>query len=360
MLQRLGQQLSAPSDFNTPQYHEDFDAKETLVVAQPDLLGGNSAAKERARLARRMRNESKKDANNTVQESIDTPKYHEDFDTNETSVVEQPDLFSGNTAAKERAQRARQRRDEIEKSKKNRKKKVLESLVFVGDSESSDSRVEENLDENKSRQSLLPLRSSSKTSSKLSSIDTPSSPSPPPATSKLSSKSSSIDTPSSPSTPQATPKNRVPYHYRKDEDNTHLDGRIVPSDQAFSDMILDDGQALPKGAVWADFIRVESLTDKVSDASLNSFSYVYTHTMRYSGEVIWILQTKSNCDNRGTWGESSSCTISHREGIIRVNITHKGRRNLGQGWNTREKRELKLADLIRQSGEARQKELMSQ
>ena len=332
MLHRTSRQHSASPDLHTPQHHEDFDAKASIVVAQSNPVGGNSDSQER--MARRMRNEGKK-------ENLDTPQYHEDFDTEETLVVEQPSLFSGNSAAKEQAQLARQRRDGVDKSKKDRKNTVLESLAFLGDT-SSDFRVEDDLDENKSRQSRL---KSSRSSSK-------------PA-SKSSSKSSSIHTPSLPSTPQATPESRLPYHYRKNEDNTHLDGKIVPSDQAFSDMILDEGQALPKGSAWADFILVESLTDKVSNDSLNtSFSYVYTHTMRYNGEVIWIMETRSNCDKRGTSGESSSCSMSHREGLLRVNITHKGRQNLGQGWNTREKRELKLEDLIRQSGEARQKELM--
>ena len=318
---------------DTPQYYGGFDAKETLVVAHSNPVGGNSEAQERARLAIRVRNEGKK-------ERLDTPQYHEDFDTEETLVVEQQSVFSGNSAAKERAQLAKQRRDGVNRSKKDRKNTVLESLDFLGDS-SSDFRVEGDLDEKKSRQSLSPLRSSSK------------------PVSKSSMKSSSIDAPSLPSMPQAAPERRLPYHYREDKDNTHLNGKIVPSDQAFSDMILDEGQALPEGSAWADFILVESLTDRVSMDSLNTaFSYVYTHIMRYNGEVIWTMETRSNCDNQGTWGQSSTCNVRHREGLLRVNITHKGRRNLGQGWNTRERREHKLADLIRQSGEARQKEFM--
>jgi hypothetical protein len=315
----------------TLRYHEDIDTKESLV-AQPHFVSGNtsSAAEERAKLAKQRQDEDDK-SKSKAREGINKLQYHEDFDTTETLSVEQPDVFCGNSAAKERAQLARQRRDRADKIKKDRKKQVLESLDFVGDSEYSDFQVDDKLDENNYR-----LRSSS--------------------------KPSSIDncTPSSPSTPQATPTSRLPYHYRKDEDNNELNGEIVPSDQAFSDMILEDGQALPEGSVWADFIAVESLTDKVSNDALASFSYIFTHTMRYNGEVIWVLKTTSNCDKQGTWGQSSTCTIRRREGNMRVNITHKGRRNLGEGWNTREKREFKLVDLIRQSGEARQKELMCQ
>jgi hypothetical protein len=331
-----------------PQSHADLDTKETLVVAQPNLLSGNSASKDRAQLEYA---KSQSDPKNNLSKM---PQYIDDLDTKNTLIVAQPNLFNGNSATKERAHLARQRRDEVDKSKRDRKNKILDSLDFLEDSESSDFKVDDKLYEKKSRQSLLLLRSSSKSSSKSSSTDTPSSsPSKPQATPK-------IQTPLLPSTTQATPKSRLPYYYRKNEDNMQLDGKIVPSDQAFSDMILEDGRTLPEGSVWADFIAVESLTDKVSDESHSSFSYVYTHTMRYNGETIWILETRSNCDKRGTWGQSSTCTLSHRDGLIRVNINYKGRRSLGQGWNTREKRELKLADLIRQSGEARQKELMCQ
>jgi hypothetical protein len=323
------------------QYHEDFDTNEILEVAQPNIFSSDNAAKERARLARKGDGDgvdkSKRDRKNKAQESLDKLQYHEDYDTKGRIEVAQPNFFSSDSAGRERAQLARQRRDEVDKSKRDRKNKVLESLDSLGDFEYSFNhgfQVDDKLDEKKSRQCLLPLQSAS--------------------------KSSSINSPSPPSAPQAPPKSRLPYHYRKDEDSTQLDGKIVPSDQAFSDMILDDGQALPAGSVWADFITVESLTDKVSEDSLNFFSYVYTHTMRYNGEVIWTMETRSNCDSKGTWGQSSSCIISHREGLLRLKIIHKGRRNLGEGWNTREKRVLKLADLIRQSGEARQEELMCQ
>jgi hypothetical protein len=295
-------------------------------------------------------------------ENLNKPQYHEDFDLKESIVVAEPNLFGGNSTAQERAQRSRQRRDGVNKSKKDRKDKVLESLQFFGGSSESsfnyDFQADDKIDEKKSRQSpQLSLRLPSKSSddkkdekkSRQSLMSM-----------RSSKKSSSSETPSSPNTAQATPKIRTPYHYRKDEDNTQLDGKIFPSDQAFSDMILDEGQALPTGSVWADFIAVESLTDKVSNDSLNSFCYVYTHNMRYNGEIIWTLETRSNCDSKGIWGQSSSCTISRREELLRVKIVHKGRRNLGEGWNTREKREFKLADLIRQSGEARQKELMCQ
>lgn len=139
-----------------------------------------------------------------------------------------------------------------------------------------------------------------------------------------------------------------------------IDGEIVPSDQAYADMILDNGLTLPEGVVWADFITVESISDKFGDNMRGAFRYVNAHTIKYNGEPIWKLATEHSCNTNGTRGQSSSCILMKAKGILRVKIIHKGRNNVGSGWNSRETREYRVEDIIKKSGEARGRELSSQ
>ena len=167
--------------------------------------------------------------------------------------------------------------------------------------------------------------------------------------------------PLSPVSPKGRISSQRTNPYRIKSQGVVVEGKIVPSDQAFIDMVLEKGESLPEGSQWIDFVTIESLTDKASDDANHSFAFIFTHTLRYNGEAIWTLETRSNCDGKGTWGQSSTCTLHRiRDGVLRVKIVHKGRTDLGDGWNTRENREYSLPDIIRQSGEARQAELMCQ
>jgi len=138
-----------------------------------------------------------------------------------------------------------------------------------------------------------------------------------------------------------------------------VEGDIVPSDQAYVDMILEKGSSLRPGSALADFVTMDSKTEKVPMDSVQSLSFLNSHTVAYRGEPIWKLETKSTCDMRGTAGQSSSCVLNKHRARLRVKITHKGRMNLGEGWNTREIREYKLEDMVKQSGEARERELFA-
>jgi hypothetical protein len=138
-----------------------------------------------------------------------------------------------------------------------------------------------------------------------------------------------------------------------------IDGVIVPSDQAYTDMILDNGSTLPQGTGWSDFVTVESFSDKFCH-DRSAFRYVNSHTIKYNGEPIWKLETEHTCNTTGTRGQSSSCIYMKAKGILRVKITHKGRNNVGNGWNSRETREYQVADIIKESGEARGRALFSQ
>jgi hypothetical protein len=150
-------------------------------------------------------------------------------------------------------------------------------------------------------------------------------------------------------------KGRYPYRW----ETSQVDGEIIPSDQAYVDMVLDHGDTLPPGSFWADFVTLESLSNKTSNQD-KSLSYVNINTIMYNGEPIWRLETQHSCNGKGTWGQSSSCTLMRVKGALRVKVIHKGRTNLGRGWNSRETREYNLTNMIKDSGEAREREVFGQ
>jgi hypothetical protein len=158
--------------------------------------------------------------------------------------------------------------------------------------------------------------------------------------------------------PSLITKDREPFR-QNGAPSTEVDGVIVPSDQAYTDMVLDNGSTLPAGTVWADYVQVESFSDKFCD-DLNAVRYVNTHTIKYNGEALWKLVTEHSCNASGNRGQSSSCILMKAKGILRVKISHKGRNNKGSGWNSRETREYQVADIIKASGEARGRDLFAQ
>lgn len=155
--------------------------------------------------------------------------------------------------------------------------------------------------------------------------------------------------------PVRASKGRNPYRW----ETSQVDGEIIASDQAYVDMVLDHGDTLPPGSFWADFVTLESLRNKTSNQD-KVLSYVNINTIMYNGEPIWRLKTQHGCNGEGTWGQSSSCTLMRFKGALRVKLIHKGRTNLGRGWNTRETREYNLTKMIKESGEAREREVFGQ
>lgn len=126
----------------------------------------------------------------------------------------------------------------------------------------------------------------------------------------------------------------------------------IASDQAFVDVILDDGKILEDES-FSRLIDVSSKRNPVPNT--RSMHVKYTHGLFYKQELVFVLETTSHCDGRGTWGQSSSCAITGQH--LKVKITNKGRKADGSGWNARETRIYTLADLIKQSAEARQTEI---
>jgi hypothetical protein len=138
----------------------------------------------------------------------------------------------------------------------------------------------------------------------------------------------------------------------------------VASDQAFVDVILDnDGAFLTDNKSLSPLIHISSKQSRQKQVdSTRSMSVRYTHGLFYKQELVFVLETTSHCDVRGTWGQSSSCVLTGPCVLsggqhLRVNITKKGRKADGSGWNARETRTYSLADLIEQSAQARQNEV---
>jgi hypothetical protein len=150
---------------------------------------------------------------------------------------------------------------------------------------------------------------------------------------------------------------RNPYRWKETQCPQQVYGNVIPSDQAYVDMTLDKGESLPPGSSWVDFMTLESLADKICNED-KSFCYVSTHTVKFNDEAIWRVETRSNCNVKGTWGQSSSCIKCRVKGTLRFKLIHKGRKISGQGWNSRETREYNLTDMIRESGKARQREMI--
>lgn len=83
------------------------------------------------------------------------------------------------------------------------------------------------------------------------------------------------------------------------------------------------------------------------------FAHTSIHTLQYNGESIWKLETRRCFDVSGTWGQTSTCSLLREKGVLRLKLTHKGRKNMGQGWHSRETREYDLLEMIKESGLAR-------
>jgi hypothetical protein len=121
-------------------------------------------------------------------------------------------------------------------------------------------------------------------------------------------------------------------------------GNIVPSDQAFVDVILEE----ERSRNLSEDIRVESTR---TTSGIHQVTTVYEHKVLYKGEDMFTLETKSHYDRIGTWGQSSTCVL--RNGNIKIKINNKGKMALGGGWNARETRYYSVQELVHQSAEAR-------
>jgi hypothetical protein len=146
-------------------------------------------------------------------------------------------------------------------------------------------------------------------------------------------------------------RGRTPFIWRKSL-CVDIDGETVPSDNAYVDMILEERyDAL-------DYVTLVSETIKTTERGGQVFAHTTFHTVQYNGESIWKLETRRCFDVSGTWGQTSNCTVQKDQGILRVKLVHKGRKNMGQGWNSRETREYDLLDMIKESGEARKEDVL--
>ena len=94
-------------------------------------------------------------------------------------------------------------------------------------------------------------------------------------------------------------------------------GSVIPSDSAFLDYIdFGDGGSfdLQEMYLYSDQQRQFCTED-------HTFHIIYSHTLRYKGDIVWQLTTTCYGTSHGIIGESSSCTLS--ESSMRVRICRK-------------------------------------
>ena len=95
-------------------------------------------------------------------------------------------------------------------------------------------------------------------------------------------------------------------------------GSVIPSDSAFLDHVEvgDDGGVfdLQEIYLYSDQERRFCIED-------HTFHIIYSHTLRYKGDIVWQLMTTCLGTSHGIIGESSSCTLS--ESSIRIRICRK-------------------------------------
>jgi hypothetical protein len=146
-------------------------------------------------------------------------------------------------------------------------------------------------------------------------------------------------------------RDRTPFFWRKSL-CVDIDGETVPSDNAYVDMLLEERHDA------LDYVTLVTETTKTTERGGKVFTHTSVHTVQYNGESIWKLETRRCFDVSGTWGQTSNCTLQKDKGILRVKLFHKGRKNMGQGWNSRETREYDLLDMIKESGKARKEDVL--
>jgi hypothetical protein len=138
--------------------------------------------------------------------------------------------------------------------------------------------------------------------------------------------------------------------------------QIIPSDQAYVDMILDQGASLvgDEELRWEDLVEVDTSSLKIRSSDNKEICLVVTHIVKYKDEPIWKLETKSSYGVSGSSGESAFCTFIKSRGVVRAKIIHKRRTCLGEGRNSTECRNHCILSMISESGVARQQEINCQ
>lgn len=147
-----------------------------------------------------------------------------------------------------------------------------------------------------------------------------------------------------------------PYHLKQACNDT---GRVISSDQAYIDTILDPFIPSATDATATLLQHFYLISSRIKGTTPTSTrSVIYCHTLFYKGEPVWQLETNDNCNGKEVWGLSSYCLVTGN-GYLRVRVNHKGRKAVGQGWNTWETRDFCLKEILFTSGQARQKDMIA-
>ena len=138
--------------------------------------------------------------------------------------------------------------------------------------------------------------------------------------------------------------------------------RVLPSDNAYVDLELEDQQEWPISLFDVQSVR-KSQSSAAGDQQNNFelLSIVYNHVLSYRGEPIFSITTTTKCNGTEIWGQSSTAIL--RSDGLKVRISNKAKSAAGEGsvrLNQRENLIYSLSDLVQLSAQARQSEMNSQ
>jgi hypothetical protein len=119
----------------------------------------------------------------------------------------------------------------------------------------------------------------------------------------------------------SSPPELIDVGRRQRSDSAHLpDGEIVPSDQAYVDVVIHRNIDMRQ-------VSVRSFEDQTHCPSTNTFSTNYNHCLVYKDDIVWRLKNTIEYDGtkRGhpAKGHLSSCKMVDW-GILQVKLREKG------------------------------------
>lgn len=158
---------------------------------------------------------------------------------------------------------------------------------------------------------------------------------------------------------QTLSKSRKTRRGRRNKDFTTPTsfGTVVPSDAAFIDMILEQRDTIASNVDSGKLMEVSSI--RRSQECNQLLSITFRHEVTYRGEPIFVFETCCCCDGKKIWGQSSSCVLTTGD-LLKIKISHKCRNAAGtlEFQNTRETIVILLERLLRDSANAREKEMI--
>jgi hypothetical protein len=129
-------------------------------------------------------------------------------------------------------------------------------------------------------------------------------------------------------------------------------GNVIPSDHAFVDIILDKRELTSS---CSSLFAIRSI--RQSHLSGNVLCITFTHELSYRGELIFSVETTTNCDGTEIRGQSSICVLVNGQLKVKISTKAKSAVSAGAGRNSRETKVYSLVELVKLASEARQNEM---